>query len=53
MANTRTAYRWNLNGWYFKSIEVAEDPDFPESTIFLHAVRGQSHQQTQKRSGRL
>lgn len=29
MANTRTAYRWNLNGWYFKSIEVAEDPDFP------------------------
>lgn len=29
MANTRTAYRWNLNGWFFKTIEVAEDPDFP------------------------
>lgn len=29
MANTRTAYRWNVNGWFFKTIEVAEDPDFP------------------------
>ena len=29
MANTRTAYRWNLNGWFFKTIEVEEDPDFP------------------------
>lgn len=29
MANTKTAYRWTVNGWYFKSIEVAEDPDFP------------------------
>lgn len=29
MTNTRTAYRWNLNGWYFKTIEVEEDPDFP------------------------
>lgn len=29
MANTKTAYRWNSNGWYFKTIEVAEDPDFP------------------------
>ena len=29
MANTRTAYRWNINGWFFKTIEVAEDPDFP------------------------
>lgn len=29
MANTKTAYRWNANGWYFKTIEVAEDPDFP------------------------
>ena len=28
MANTKTAYRWNADGWYFKSIEVAEDPDF-------------------------
>lgn len=28
MANTKTAYRWNSDGWYFKSIEVAEDPDF-------------------------
>ena len=26
---TKTAYRWNVNGWYFKTIEVAEDPDFP------------------------
>lgn len=26
---TKTAYRWNLNCWYFKTIEVAEDPDFP------------------------
>ena len=26
---TKTAYRWNLNGWYFKTIEVEEDPDFP------------------------
>ena len=29
MANTRTAYRWNLNGWFFKTIAVEEDPDFP------------------------
>ena len=29
MANTRTAYRWNVNGWFFKTIEVAEDLDFP------------------------
>lgn len=29
MANTKTAYRWNVNGWFFKTIEVAEDPDFP------------------------
>ena len=29
MANTRTAYRWNVNGCFFKTIEVAEDPDFP------------------------
>ena len=28
MAKTKTAYRWNANGWYFKSIEVSEDPDF-------------------------
>lgn len=29
MANTKTACRWNVNGWFFKTIEVAEDPDFP------------------------
>ena len=29
MANTRTAYRWNINGWFFKTIAVEEDPDFP------------------------
>lgn len=29
MANTRTAYRWNLNGWFFTTREVEEDPDFP------------------------
>lgn len=29
MANTRTAYRWNVNGWFFKTIAVEEDPDFP------------------------
>ena len=29
MANTKTAYRWNLNGWFFKTIEVEEEPDFP------------------------
>ena len=28
MTNTKTAYRWTANGWYFKTIEVAEDPDF-------------------------
>lgn len=28
MAKTKTAYRWNADGWYFKSIEVPEDPDF-------------------------
>lgn len=22
MANTKTAYRWNADGWYFKTIEV-------------------------------
>ena len=29
MANTKTAYRWNANGWFFTTREVEEDPDFP------------------------
>lgn len=28
MAKVKTAYRWNANFWYFKTIEVKEDPDF-------------------------
>lgn len=29
MANTKTAYRWNANGWFFTTRVVEEDPDFP------------------------
>lgn len=30
MAKTKTAYRWNANRWFFKKIEVNEDPDFED-----------------------
>ena len=33
MAKTKTAYRWNADGWYFKSIE-----NFTIASLFVLAT---------------